>query len=423
VYVGTQTSGVYKSTDAGQTWQPGSEGLGLAAGQMVKVTALRIDPQEPNVLYATLDYVVGSTQVHASAAGAFVTLDNGAFWVPLAGPAFPAARQASDLVLVPGKPLYARAVTDTGLETYAPDTAAALAALEGTDPQARATAARMLGLARYQKAGDALLAALDDPDPAVSMAAADALARLNDPDTASGLLVALEHPNEQVRLQAARALGRMRIEAAVEPLRLMLLNSEGAAAVVAADALGRIGSPAAMDAVLAALAAPDGTPRWHAALAALEAMGEPAVRPLTEMLASPDLYARRNAAEALGWIGSPSATAALTRVLDDASPLVREQAAWALGEAGDPAARRALERASSGDASAAVRAAADAALVRIGEKPVAGIRWLAAWAPALYRLQAVRWLILLLSLAGAAWLAIGQRRLSLRLAPQRHTRQ
>jgi HEAT repeat protein len=191
---------------------------------------------------------------------------------------------------------------------------------------------------------------------------------------------------------------------------------------MAADALGRIGSPAAIEGLLTALAGPDGTPRWHAALAALEAMGEPAVGPLAEMLSSQDLYARRNAAEALGWIGSPSATAALARILDDASPLVREQAAWALGEIGDPAARRGLERVSAGDASAAVRAAADAALVRIGERPVAGVRWPAAWAPALYRLQAVRWLILGLSFAGAAWLAVGQRRLSLRPASQRDTR-
>ena len=423
VYLGTQTSGVYRSTDAGQTWQPANGGLGLAAGQMVKVTALRNDPEESNLLYAAVDYVVGSTEVYASAAGVFVTLDNGASWQPLAGPTFPTARQASDLVIVPGKPLYAQAATDGGLQAYEPDMAAALAAMEGIDPQAQATAARMLGLARYQGAGDVLLAALDDPDPAVGMAAADALARLDDPDTASGLLVALEHPNEQVRLQAARALGRMRVEAAVEPLRTMLLNSEGAAAVVAADALGHIGSPAAIDTLLTALAAPDGTPRWHAALAALEAMGEPAVGPLTELLAGRDLYARRNAAEALGWIGLPSATAALAGILDDASPLVREQAAWALGEIGDPAARRALERVSTGDASAAVRAAADMALVRIGERPVVGVRWPAAWAPALYRLQAVRWLVLGLSLAGAAWLAVGQRRLSLRPAPQRHSRQ
>ncbi|MGD9049279.1 MAG: YCF48-related protein, partial [Anaerolineae bacterium] len=41
VYAGTATVGVYKSSDAGQTWQPAWEGLGLAAGQMVKVTALR----------------------------------------------------------------------------------------------------------------------------------------------------------------------------------------------------------------------------------------------------------------------------------------------------------------------------------------------------------------------------------------------
>mgnify|MGYP002683552914 CR=1 FL=1 len=101
VYAGTATLGVFMTWDAGQVWAPAREGLGLAAGQMVNVTALSVDRQEPGVLYATVDHAVGSTEVHSSAAGAYVSVDSGATWQPLAGPAFPDARHAADLVTVP----------------------------------------------------------------------------------------------------------------------------------------------------------------------------------------------------------------------------------------------------------------------------------------------------------------------------------
>ena len=154
-------------------------------------------------------------------------MDGGTSWQPLAGPAFPEAEQASGLVVAPGKPLYAQAVTAAGLQGYAPDVMGILAALESDDPKARASAARQLGIARPFGVWNELLAALDDPEPAVSLAAADALGRINDPASVPGLLIALEHPSEQIRLGSARALGIMGVEAAVEPLRAMLLRGDG----------------------------------------------------------------------------------------------------------------------------------------------------------------------------------------------------
>jgi HEAT repeat protein len=412
VYAGTATSGVYKSSDAGRTWQPAWEGLGLAAGQMVRVTALRADPSEPGLLYAAVDHVVGSTHVYTSAAGTFVTLDGGGSWQPLAGPTFPEAKQALGLVVVPGKPLYAQAVTAGGLQAYAPDVMRILAALESDDPKARASAARQLGLARPVGVWHELLAALDDPDPAVSLAAADALGRIDDPAPVPGLLLAIEHPSEPVRLGAARALGMMGVDAAVEPLRAMLLRGEGLEVSIAGEALGRIGGPAATDALLAALADPQPTGRWHAAMAALEGMGEPAVAPLVTMLNSQDAHARRNVVQALGWIGSTSATEALVHALKkDGDETVRGQAAWALGEIGDPAARRALERAQLRDPALEVQTAAEWALSRVPVQSEAASRWAARWAPTLSRLQPVRWLLLALSLAGATWLMMGTKSL------------
>jgi HEAT repeat protein len=423
VFVGTETLGIFRSADAGQSWHPASEGLGLTAGQMVKISALRAgrpsgsSDMEDGLLYATVDHVLGSTQVHSSAAGAFVTVDGGASWQPLAGPSFPGARHATDLVLVAGRPLHTEVVTASGLQTYGPDVTGALAALKSDNAKERANGARHLGLALADVGTSALVSALADPEPLVSLAAADALGRINNPATVGGLLVALDYPEEHVRLGAARALGLMRAEAAVEPLRTMLIKGKGATVSVAAEALGRIGSRAAMDALLTALDSPAGTSRWHAALSALEAVGEPAVKPLDDMLSSTDPFARRNAAEALGWIGSPTATPALMSVLTDESVAVREQAAWALGEVGDLSARAALERVQARDPSVTVQVAAEAALTRIEPEPVLRASWLTRLAPALQRLQAVRWTLLALTLAAAVWLAGGHRGLILLAEP------
>jgi HEAT repeat protein/photosystem II stability/assembly factor-like uncharacterized protein len=415
VYAGTATVGVYRSTDAGRSWQPAWEGLGLAAGQMVRVTTLRADPSELGVLYVAVDHVVGSTHIHASAAGTFVTLDGGDSWQPLAGPSFPEARHASSLVLIPGKPLYAQAVTVEGLQAFAPDVMQLLAALETGDPRMRASAARQLGLVRPLGVWNGLLSELGDPEPAVSLAAADALGRIDDPAAVPSLLLAIEHPSEPVRLGAARALGMMQVEAAVEPLRAMLLEGEGLEVAVAAEALGRIEGPGATDALLTALADPQPTARWHAAMAAIEQMGQPAVAPLLTMLDSQDAHVRRNAAQALGWIGSPSATEALADALKkDSDASVRGQAAWALGEIGDstgmplaPAARKTLERAQLRDPAVEVQAAAEWALSRVPAQSEATSGWIARLAPALNQLQPARWLVLALSLAGTAWLMMG----------------
>ncbi len=407
LYVGTALNGVLKNADAGKSWSAAREGLGLAAGQWVQVTALQVDPVESEVLYVSLDHLLGSTTVHASAAGVFVTLDGGQQWRPLAGAQFPQAAQAHDLVVAPGRPLWVQAATAQGLQGYEPDVARALAELESADPALRWTAARELGLGQAPGVGNALLARLEDPAPAVSLAAADALGRINDPGSVGGLLVALDHPSQQVRLGAARALGGMQVPAAVEPLRAMLMTGSDLEVGFAAQALGRIGTPAALEGLLAALSDSQPTARWHAAMAALEEVGEPAVEPLVARLDSRDPAARRSAARALGWIGSPSATRALVSALQDGDPAVRSQAAWALGEVGDPTARRALERAAARETDGAVQPQLAWALARLPEQAAAA-GWTLALAPTLDRLQPLRWLILALSLAGAAWLVLVQ---------------
>ena len=66
MYVGTSSAGIYKSIDAGQSWQPAHSGLGGA-----RITTLLIDPQTSSVLFAGV----------ANAAGAvYRTRDGGASW-------------------------------------------------------------------------------------------------------------------------------------------------------------------------------------------------------------------------------------------------------------------------------------------------------------------------------------------------------
>lgn len=403
--VGTEGSGVLRSDDAGLSWLPSVAGLGQAAGLTLRITALRVDPLQPNVLYAGVSYLVGGTQLYESAAGAFATLDGAGSWVKLAGPSFPAAQRAMDLVPVPSRPLTTLAATAGGLQAYRPDLAAAFSLLGSGSSVERANAALVLGMARAEGAGEALLVALQDADNAVAQAAAAALGRLDDPATLPALQAALSGEDAQARRNAATALGLMRAEQAVGPLAALLMESDASSAGAAAEALRRIGSPAAVNALLAALADPELTARRHAALAELEALGEPAVESLAGLLASADAPVRRNAAEALGWIGSASATDALINVLGDEQETVRAEAAWALGEIADPAAQRALAQAGSSDPAPSVRQAAALALGRLAESPAAQMGGWAAVRAAMGSAAAVRWLLLGLSVAAAGLLA------------------
>jgi len=411
LFVGTPANGLFRSIDAGQTWQPASAGLGEAAGVYLSITALQADPQEAGVLYAAVSSLVGGTELHSAAVGTFVTLDGGQSWQPLAGPSFPKAKPASALLPAPGQPLYVWSVAVDGLQTYAPDVAGALDTLQQStgDDQSRASAARILGLARTQAASSSLLAAVADPSPSVSQAAGEALGRIADSQMTSELLLALQSPHPQVQRSAATALGMMRAEAAVEPLSAMLLRGDPAMAGIAAGALGRIGSQDATQALLTALADARMTTRRHAALGALETMGEPAVLPLQQMLAgSPDAAARGNAAEALGWIGSSSANAALVQALGDSDSTVRARTAWALGKVAAPQA-----------GVAAAGQAAGQVLTTIAEPPVVATSMLARWALALPRWAMLGWPILALSMIATIWLLVGNRRRSLAPVVQR----
>lgn len=63
IYVGTETSGIYKSIDGGISWQPSHKGL-----EQASIAKLVIDPQDSNILYVS------------SANGIYKTIDGGRNW-------------------------------------------------------------------------------------------------------------------------------------------------------------------------------------------------------------------------------------------------------------------------------------------------------------------------------------------------------
>lgn len=74
LYAGTYGSGVFKSIDAGDTWQAASAGLTIST-----VKTLAIDPQRPGIIYAAS----GAEQRSGQGPGLFKTTDGGGTWRPL----------------------------------------------------------------------------------------------------------------------------------------------------------------------------------------------------------------------------------------------------------------------------------------------------------------------------------------------------
>jgi photosystem II stability/assembly factor-like uncharacterized protein len=81
LYVGSASSGAYRSRDGGQTWESISAGLGLAPGAALRITALTVAEQDSQHLVVATAYGLGS---HLAAAGIYESKDAGQQWVKLA---------------------------------------------------------------------------------------------------------------------------------------------------------------------------------------------------------------------------------------------------------------------------------------------------------------------------------------------------
>ena len=84
LYVGCVSTGAYRTTDGGQTWEPINNGLETIPGAALRVTALAVDEQDPNYVVAATAYGVGDFAVQLVSWGIYESRDAGRSWTKLA---------------------------------------------------------------------------------------------------------------------------------------------------------------------------------------------------------------------------------------------------------------------------------------------------------------------------------------------------
>jgi photosystem II stability/assembly factor-like uncharacterized protein len=83
LYIGTGSSGAYRTRDGGQSWQNLGTGLGLLPGAALRVTALAVDRSDSQHLVAATAYGLGS---QIAPAGIYESWDGGQSWHKVADP-------------------------------------------------------------------------------------------------------------------------------------------------------------------------------------------------------------------------------------------------------------------------------------------------------------------------------------------------
>ncbi|MDH4138064.1 MAG: hypothetical protein OEW09_15300, partial [Anaerolineae bacterium] len=81
LYAGCVSTGAYRTTDGGQTWEPINNGLEMIPGAALRVTALTVDEEDPNRVVASIAYGVGGQLVPW---GIYESQDAGRSWTKLA---------------------------------------------------------------------------------------------------------------------------------------------------------------------------------------------------------------------------------------------------------------------------------------------------------------------------------------------------
>lgn len=343
IFVGTESVGLAVSRDGGETWQVVNDAtLNMSGMAPIAVTALRLDPQDETIIYATTAVWTGTSAARLTPVGTFVSLDGGRLWLQMdqlplnSGP-------VTRIDTVEGRSL--AVMVDDGNNALAQEmklTPELLDQLNSADATVRASVARALGLLGDAAAIQPLMDRLNDDDILVGDRVVEALAQFNDPQVAPALMNLLNSDQEAARARAAYGLGLLKHEAATDLLAERLRTDTAMVARRAAEALANIGTPAALTALTVPLADAEMTPARHAAMAGLEQAGVEATDALVAALGSQNPTQRSHAAEMLGWVRSPGSVNALAAALEDDSAEVRAQAAWALGEIGTADAQTAL---------------------------------------------------------------------------------
>ncbi len=247
IFVGTESVGLAVSRDGGETWQVVNDPtISMNGAAPVAVTALKIDPKDESIIYASTAVWTGTSETRMTPVGTFVSVDGGRLWLqmdqlPMSG------GPATTIQTVEGKPLAVTVDTSKGVVTqelkYTPDL---VNELNSGDPAVRASVARVLGLLGDKAGVQPLMDRLDDGDPLAGDRAAEAIGRLGDTSVAPALMQSLASNQEAVRARSAYALGLLKSEAAVDLLAEHLRTDRAAVAQRSAEALANIGTPAAL---------------------------------------------------------------------------------------------------------------------------------------------------------------------------------
>lgn len=83
LYAGTEDMGIFKSSDGGKTWNAINQGLELTPGARQTVTAIAIDPENPNMLYIARGIWLGESEAQFYPNSLLTSHDGGKSWIAL----------------------------------------------------------------------------------------------------------------------------------------------------------------------------------------------------------------------------------------------------------------------------------------------------------------------------------------------------
>jgi len=222
--------------------------------------------------------------------------------------------------------------------------------LQSPDPGIRRLCVEILGQMVYPVHIDRIVAMLGDTDRYVRLASLQALTTLKAVPARTDVKACLSDPVPEIRIQATislNALAEGSLEL-LEPLRKLLDDPDLRVRVCAANLLARAGDPTMVHRVLLPLAkGSDAGMRRQALLAlgeywaASDADTEVIVQAISAGLSDPVASVRRAAADAIQ-TPTPAFTQMLIPVLGDENDAVRAAAAAAIGRIGGPALEQTL---------------------------------------------------------------------------------
>jgi len=246
--------------------------------------------------------------------------------------------------------------------------------LQAPTPDVRRHAAVQLGRLGKAEAVEALIAALADTDASVRREAAKSLGLIRAPAAAGVLLRALRDKDKNVRANAAYALGEIRALQTAEALACVLNDPEWCVREQAAWALREVRSPATAVALVNAIAEPDADLAQITWI--LKGCRDPQVQShLVRMMSVEEAQVRRRAVEVMTALQPEKLVDALVPVLKDADAGVRLAVVNALAAARDERVEDILRVALKRETDAAVRAALEAAVVKVSRIESLSAHW------------------------------------------------